>query len=587
MKRYLSILIGCGFLFCLSCSKDYLERFPLDELSPQEYFKTANDLKLYANRFYTLLPSHDVYGYGGGTFWAEQNSDNLTPAVPDMRLSGIRTLPSTGAGWEWSDIRQANYFLDHCYKNLEDTLNGNRYIAEVKFFKAFLYFEKVKTFGDVPWFSRALSTTSPELFAPRNSRKVVVDSIIACLDDAIKGLKKISDTEPNRLNKETALLLKARVCLYEGTWEKYHQGTEFGVAGEEGTGFLQMAANASDQLMQMKSVGIYKGPAGSEYRSLFNQLDYTGNSEVLLWKKYDVSLQITHHLGQYLPNAGGEIGINKTFADDYLCTDGKPVSVSPLFMGYDSLLLEAQNRDPRFAQTIFLPGDKQTINRSNGAPDLIFMKPPLDGVGQWRATTGYCMYKGVNADYSQQEGVGTMGSIIFRFSEALLIYAEAKAELGNITQADLDNTVNKLRDRVGMIHMDLASITSDPDWDFPELSPIIDEIRRERRIELAFENTRWDDLARWRAHRLILNQRPKGIKYIGSNLEGTYFAIDGSGNPAIIPNVTHFFDANGFVDPYQVLLPDGFGFDPGRDYLSPIPSDEITLNNKLVQNPGW
>jgi hypothetical protein len=586
MKRYISIPIVLGFLSCWSCSEDFLERYPLDELSPQQYFKTANDLKLYANSFYTLLPVHQMYY--GGTFYIDQNSDNLVPTVPDMRLSGIRTIPSTGGGWDWSNIREANYFLDHTKDFTDETGEGIIYIAEVQFFKAFLYFQMLKTFGDVPWFSSALTTDSPELFAPRDSRKVVVDSINACLDFAIANLKEIPATEPARVNKESALLLKARVCLYEGTWEKYHQGTPFGVTGEDGSVFLQKAAETAESLMQIGSTGLYKGPENAEYWSLFNQLDYTGNPEVLLWKRYDVELGVYHLLGQYLPNAGGDMGITKSFVDDYLCTDGKPISVSPLFLGYDSISLEAQNRDPRFAQTLFLPGHMQKINTPPGIPELQFTKPPIDGVGQWRATTGYCLFKGVNPEYSQQQNSGGwMGSIIFRFSEALLIYAEAKAELGTITQNDIDISVNLLRGRVGMIPMDLGNITTDPDWDFPELSPVINEIRRERRIELAFEATRWDDLARWRAHRLIENKRPKGIKYIGSNLEGTYFDIDGSGRPTIIVGENFYVDAEGFTDPYQVALPNGFGFNPDRDYLSPIPSDEITLNDNLVQNPGW
>ncbi len=142
MKKYPILYVICGFLLCISCSEDFLERYPLDEISPQEYFKTADHLKLYANRFYSLLPSHS--GYGGGTFWDEKNSDNLVQAVPDERLSGIRTIPSSGEGWDWSNIRQANYFLNHCYENLEDTLNCRIYIGEVKFFKAFLYFRETE-----------------------------------------------------------------------------------------------------------------------------------------------------------------------------------------------------------------------------------------------------------------------------------------------------------------------------------------------------------------------------------------------------------------------------------------------------------
>ncbi len=162
-----------------------------------------------------------------------------------------------------------------------------------------------------------------------------------------------------------------------------------------------------------------------------------------------------------------------------------------------------------------------------------------------------------------------------------------RPNLVQLPRDDIDITVNLLRDRVGMVHLDLSNITADPDWDFPDLSPVINEIRRERRVELAFENARWDDLARWRAHHLIVNQRPRGIKYMGSNLEGKYFAIDGSGDPGIIVGENLYVDDEGFVDPYQILLPSGFGFNPERDYLSPIPSDELTLNDSLDQNPGW
>ena len=236
------------------------------------------------------------------------------------------------------------------------------YIAEVKLFKAMLYYDKLKTFGSVPWFFKALNPDSPELYSPRDSRDAVTDSIIACIDYAIDNLKPKSDAESFRLNKETALLFKARVCLYEGTWEKYHKDTPFGVAGKDGTNYIQMAADAADQLMQMGTLSLYKGQAGEEYFSLFNQLDYSSNPEVILWKKYDIGLGIYHWCSQFLPFGAGDIGVSKSFMDDYLCTDGKPVSVSPLFLGYDSIQLEASNRDPRLSQSILLPGHDITIN---------------------------------------------------------------------------------------------------------------------------------------------------------------------------------------------------------------------------------
>ena len=233
-----------------------------------------------------------------------------------------------------------------------------------------------------------------------------------------------------------------------------------------------------------------------------------------------------------------------------------------------------------------LPGHDITINSPEGKGDRKFEKPALDQSGPVRATTGYCTYKGANLDFSQQQSSGGwMASILFRYTEALLIYAEAKAELGTITQADIDMTINLIRDRVGMIHLDISNIAADPDWDFPSLSPLINEIRRERRVELAFEAQRWDDLARWRAHHLFAGKRPRGILYTGSNLEGTY--KDYLGSPTIVVGQNLYVGEKGRVDPYQKKFPAGLGFDPLGDYLSPIQRDEINLNNNLKQTPGW
>jgi starch-binding outer membrane protein, SusD/RagB family len=582
MKRYIIFSIMISFM--LSCDDEFLHRHPLDELTPQDFFKSTDELKLYANRFYPLLPAHAGYSY---TFWSDRNSDNQVHGNFDTRLAGTRTIPSSGAGWDWGDIRQANYFLRYCGNAQGVQADINHFIGEVRFFRAFLYFEKVRTFGDVPWISSPLSTNSPELYAPRNNRSDVVDSIIADLDVAIAFLKPASRAEPFRINRETALLLKARIALHEGTWQKYHAGTAFGVEGSNGTRFLEMAAAASGQLIDMNTFGIYTGPEGKEYWSLFNQYDYTGNREVMLWKKYDVSLGITHNMSQYIPHGNGRIGMSKSLIDSYLCTDGRPVSVSPLFLGYDSLWLEVTNRDPRLLQSLLLPGYPMVTNSPGGDNDMFYELPALDGIGDFRNTTGYAIYKGSNPDWSQQIGdnIGTTASIIFRFAEALLIHAEAKAELGTFTQLDADKTINVLRDRVGMIHFNVGNIAHDPNWEFPQLSPIINEIRRERRVELACEGFRWDDLSRWRAHHLITGKRPRGVKYLGSNLEGVYF--DYLGNPSIILGHNLYVDEHGFVDPYQAVLPNGYGFRPDRDYLSPIPSDQITLNPNLVQNPGW
>jgi hypothetical protein len=161
-----------------------------------------------------------------------------------------------------------------------------------------------------------------------------------------------------------------------------------------------------------------------------------------------------------------------------------------------------------------------------------------------------------------------------RFAEALLTYAEAKAELGTITQSDIDLSINKLRSRIGMPALVMNNITVDPNWpDYGySVSPVIQEIRRERKVELFGEGYRWDDLMRWSAHKIFIGKRPQGAFYTAE------FKAKNKNLP---------FDAQGYLDPYQKSIPNGYGFNPSRDYLLPIPTNEITLNPKLIQNPGW
>lgn len=197
-------------------------------------------------------------------------------------------------------------------------------------------------------------------------------------------------------------------------------------------------------------------------------------------------------------------------------------------------------------------------------------------------TTGYMVRKGSTVDPTQNTGsstdrYGKVDGMVFRYAEALLNFAEAKAELGTITQGDLDRSINLIRQRAGMPDLTVEVGFVDPQWDFPSLSPIINEIRRERRVELAFEGFRHDDLMRWRAAHLFQGIRLKGARFI----KGVSF-------PEIEDQISEIpVDDQNYIDRYQAVIPSGFSFDENRDYLFPIPTNELTLNENLDQNPGW
>lgn len=567
-KIYIIILFFAAILY--GCEKSFLDKLPLDSISSNDYWKTTKDLELYLNQYYTSFTS---YPSRGTIFWNDDNSDNEISMVYSQQLTGMQTIPASGGSWSFSNIRSINYFLTN-YSTVKDSWENTRhYVGEAYFFKAFYYFSLLRTYGDVPWLTKPLNTDDPELYGVRTPRNAVADSIIANLDKAIAFMKPKPSAPVSRLNSDIALLLKSRVCLYEGTWEKYHTSSAFGVNNSNGQKYITLAAQASKALIDRGNYSIYNtGKANSDYGLLFKQVNLDNNPEIMLYKKYSIALDL-YHYSQELLVWPYERGITKWMVDSYLCKDGLPISLSPLYKGDSGLKNVVANRDSRLSQCIWIPGDaikivgKDTLTK--------FSLPYIDKSGNSRDITGYMLKKGADPTIASSTSKCEIGAPSFRYAEALLNYAEAQAELGALTQSDIDLTINKLRSRAGVAPLILASIATDPNWDFPTLSPVINEVRRERRIELAFEGFRFNDLMRWKANQLFSNKRPKGAKFIQSDF------------PGLVIGSNIFVDTNGYIDPYQKLIPNGYGFIPGRNYLNPIPTIELTLNKNLVQNPGW
>jgi starch-binding outer membrane protein, SusD/RagB family len=578
--KNIKYLLGLLFIIIASmtsCDKTFLDKKPLDQIASDIFFHSSKNLELYMNQFYKL-PLLDYGDRGSGNysqmlFLLDLNSDNHISEGFDERLNGTRVVPASGGGWDYSDVRAINYFFENYKQCLDNFDSYKHYLGEAFYFRATIYYLLVQQFGDVLWYDKVLSTNSPELYDARTPRNVVVDHIISDLDSAAMYLDEDSRDGGNRLNRWTALALQSRVALYEGTWEKYQNGTVFGVQNANPQKYLNKAVLAADEIITSDKFAIYSmGKPDEDYFNLFDIHDYSGNSEVILWKKFDKALGIMNYrmiLGEW-PRG---YGVTKGLVDAYLCSDGLPIKVSPLYQGNTTLDLESQDRDPRFKQSIFTQDAPYAFNGvtyanwNEGVFSKYYTDPTLS------TPTGYHMRKGTTTDLSKQNYGGEDEPIIlFDYAEVLLNYAEAKAELGTITQADINLSIKPLRDRVAMPNLVMASIVTDPDWEFPDLSPIINEIRRERRVELAFIGFRWNDIARWAAaDELIIGKRPKGSAW------GSTFA----------PLNTYPDDADGFMDPYQTSIPNGYGFELNRDYLNPLPQSELTLNDKLTQNPGW
>ncbi|MDD4970107.1 MAG: RagB/SusD family nutrient uptake outer membrane protein [Paludibacter sp.] len=534
------------------CNDSFMDRKPLDTLTDYYFWHTENDLKSYCNNLYTLLPQSDPFG--------DNWSDNQVPTVKIDYLFDLYTVPNSAgdAGWNWGDIRSCNYFLQRYNQANVSRQIKNKYVGEVKFFRALLYSNKVIRFGDVPWYGKDLNTSDlAELNKARDSRKLVMDSVLNDLDYAIANLPLPEDAETGRINKYVAAALKARICLFEGTYRKYHN------LGDE-IKFLNEAASAAELVMNSGKYSIYKtGNPNSDYYNLFVQDELQGNPEAILPMRYIKDLK-TQNLTRQLDEFGS--GFSKDFVESALFSDGKPISLHPEYtdISANKWDIEFSNRDPRLKQMIatqryVLFNDGDTITRPR--------------ISSNSCSTGYRIIKFASSDRTQWNfALSTLDVFIFRYAETLLIEAEAKAELGACDQTVLDKTINVLRNRVNMAHLDANVGFIDvnwPGWGY-SVSPLLNEIRRERRIELAAEGFRFNDLLRWKAGSLINNPKTiVGLKLdpsLQANYSGTEFTSDN--NVKVYPgNVTRAWK--------------------DRMYLYPLPTGEISLNSNLTQNPGW
>jgi len=561
-----------------SCSDDFLDKQPLSEITAENFFNTASDLELYTNGFYRMWPSTSIYN-------GESMTDNIIQTELSDEMRGTRLVPTSGGGWDWDYLRDINFFLQE-YEKADDENAKAHYGGVARFFRARFYFDKFQRFGPLPWYDTPIDPTDTEaLTKPRDSRQYIVDKILEDLDWAIANMKEEQDVY--KVTKYTALALKARIGLYEGTFEKYR-----GIDGYEK--YLAAAVGASEELIDNSPYEIYTtGNSQEDYLELFNAHD-ANQSEFILARAYSEELNIGHNVNYYTTTSSyGRPGMTKDLVNSYLNKDGSRFTD---IRNYNTLSFteEVQNRDPRLAQTIRTPGYTRKGQSIPLAPNL------------GATVTGYQIIKYVTEPVYDTNGQSITDLPLFRFGEVVLNFAEAKAELGTLTQQDLDKSINLLRKRVDMPALSLEEANAKPDQFMTDQylgvtgnnQGIILEIRRERRIELYMENFRWDDIVRWKAGQTLT--RPlRGLYFPGAGEydltgDGEINVVLYNGDRPANPisgiqyyklNSDFYLDANGLIDPHPDY--NGRSFDENKDYLYPIPRIELQLNPNLEQNPGW
>src|SRR5699024_5072088 len=478
MRVLAIIFFSVGMIGC----NDLLNQTPPDQISSANFWQSEQDLRLAANNLYNSLNSNayidtrsiDYYGKG-----------------PNNVSSGTNTVPRTDGVWSsaYTYIRRANDMLENIGGASIDQEVKDRYAAEARFFRAYNYFQLLKRYGDVPLILKTLDLESDALYKERTDRQKVTDQIIKDLQwagDKLSVESELSSGDQGRITSGVALGFISRVTLYEGTRAKYHG---YGNPDQ----LLQRARKAAQRVIQSGEYSLFR-----DFLGIFRERN-ENNSEVMLSVFYKEGVAGSGQSGRgrgLLIDA--RMAPTKYLADAFLAEDGLPIEHSDLFQGYATLESEFVGRDPRMSQTIWRPGTP-FINNKPLVPDLT------------RTNTGYWPKKPGDPKVLEQTFIYT-DFIVMRYAEILLNYAEATYELqGHISDEDLNISINKLRDRVGMPHLTNAFVNgNNPEGAILDMK---EEIRRERRVELAGEGFRYDDLMRWETAETELPQPVLGAKF--------------------------------------------------------------------------
>lgn len=603
MKKSILYIIP---LLTLITACNELDKSPLDSVNSEVYFKNAEQLEQYSNQFYTIFP--------GAAAMYNEPSDEISINELADEVRGTRLVPAdaSGTNWNWSMLRRINYMLEHLHQ-CENATVREQYRGLCLFFRAYLYYDRVRHYGDVPWIDKTIGNNEVQEYACRVGRDTIMKHVIADLDEAFL-LLPTDKSNVYRVNCWAAMALKSRACLFEGTFCKYHPEL-YKVADKDAyvTYMLQQAADAAKVVMVLGGYNIYQGTSPeTAYRELFTKGKVQGMDEYILARCYSADLKLTHNVNYFtMVSTAGHPGFTKRFVNKYLCSDGSRFTEKS---GYEKIGMgeEMKNRDPRMEQTILRPGYYVRIGETTPSAYKFT-----------NSSTGYQLIKYVMGKEYDTYTNSDCDMPLFRYAEVLLNYAEAKAELGE-SGSDIENAINQLRDRVDMPHLVASDAKSNPCPYMESLYPYVSnpnenkglilEIRRERDIELVQEGLRYWDVMRWKAGKAF--EEPfygiafKGVSRGGNDQSGCV-DVNGDGRPEIcvyykekprlrfqgcemvelrkeiwLSNDT--LGGNIICNGTYENQTGGRKWTENRDYLYPIPTRECVLSEgKITQNPNW
>jgi hypothetical protein len=607
MRKTYFILSVLSLGLLSGCTK-FLDKGPVSSVTPANAFSSASDLQIYVNSFYnSMLPiGTNIYEADNATaepsIWGGP-TDNTAGTAPSQYVFGTLLATNAPDVWNstnyngntaagggmtaWAALRNVNYFLQNYNNPAIDLADRQNYSGIAHLFRAWFYYNMIKAFGSVPWYSTATDPSDTTLYKPQDPRTLVMDSVLADLNYATQNISGTKDATCTMASKWVAYALKARICLFEGTFRKYH--TELSLGGTAAQ-WLQNAAGAADTLIASGQYKLHNtGNPTSDYRSLF--ISTTPSSdEVLLAVSYSTSLAKYNDANWWYtsPTYGARLSLTKSFVNTYLDIDGTRFTDK---LNYDTMefQVEVQNRDARLFQTIRMP--PYTQDGTPAPPDFNYTYTGYEPL-KW------CLDNPANNSVNQN----TNAIPILRYAEVLLDDAEAYAELGQMSAAIWNNTIGALRARAGITNTSMP-VTADAYLQsayYPDISdPVILEIRRERGVELSLEGQRYDDLRRWKEAGDLVKPYdgiyvPALNQLLDLNQDGKPDVCFVTSAPAskvagvvyiTIDNVT--MGLSGGTSGNLLWLPNEKRVWSDFKYYFPITYSELQLDPGLVQNQGW
>ena len=648
-KRILQLILCIAVILMVVSCNDYLDRPPLSDITPEEYLWDESQLASYAiSRYTSVFPTHERNKWG--TFEIDGNTDNQAAVSMDNKYApGMWRVGNTGGDWDFSFIYQCNYFLETVLsrisnEQMSETDNIRHYIGEMYFLRAYEYFRKLQTLGDFPIVTMVLPDEMEALTeaSKRMPRNEVARFILSDLEKAAEYLKETSpDGKKNRISRLCTYLMISRVALFEATWLKYFKGTAFVPNGNGWPGktkdynasyqypsgsidneinfFFEKSMVAAkvvaDAVKLVENTGIIESPGNENpYYNMFAAVDLSGFTEILLWRKYDKGLGITHNVSVFGQHNNNGSGTTRGMTESFLMANGLPIYAEGSgYQGDDFIADVRKDRDGRLHLFLKEPGQINVLLN----PDMGSHTTPVEPVpgiyfaSTTRYNTGYTLRKGASYDGAQcDNNGGYSGSIIFRATEAYLNYIEACYEKNGTLDADATAYWRAIRMRGGVdpdFNKTIAATEMSKetlDWGAYSagvlIAPTLYNIRRERRNELMAEGLRYMDIKRWRALDQLITTpyHIEGFKLWGPMKEwyDDNVLVYGADNPNSVVSDPALSQ---YLRPYE-LSNKSISFEGCKwtmaHYLSPIATQHFEITSigsedystsPIYQNPGW